>query len=323
MMNELKIYNEEQKIKYLDYDKKNYKANLLYFQRLAPIEMELEKDVANMSPVEFKKSLESLGIAKRKTIGHAHSLITSYVEWAFSNGFVVTKEQIEQVLVESIDNMSSIQTQMLKDPQHVTHILETAIDESFAGRACRDKLIVWLMYIGMTSEEIQYIKKNDVDYDNKNIKTHLENIYVVDNMVLHLCEIVSGMTYIEKASSRTPLGQVDMELVDNNYLFRGILGKKGKTNESVKITTILKALYDTIKKYNKETGENLKISATNVRESGLFYKVYTLEKSGENISKDFFQNYLVETQFDKSVTEYKAREYYADYIDWKAAFRLI
>ena len=312
------VFNENQKNRYLEFDKKYYKEMLRLFKNLAPMEEKLNKDVAKMSPNEYRDTIQALDITWKSTIGQTLSMVARYIDWAFSNGLTDTVLQAETITAETIDNMSAISRKTLENPESLQKMIDVTFTAGATNKKYRDSLLVWLMYFGVTFDEVCNIKKTDVDYERKKVITGLGKEYLLPDDVIYLCHRVSEMDCVEYMSSlRT------MKLTDNDYLFRGVLGRQGNTTEPLIAVVARNYVSKIFQNYSEHTGEEYFIPPANIRLSGLFYNVYTLEKGGQVINKEFFQDYLKKIEFDESVTDYSARDYYLNYVDWKAAFKLI
>jgi len=312
------MYNPEQKQEYIDSEtNEKIRASLKrYFVRVESGETKYDKDIANMSFDELKETIESLGIRREESRGHLLSLLRGYVNWAVLNGKANNSVAINSITAESIDSQELIRKTMIKDPEHLKLVLDSAMDrEDYANRSMRDELIFWLLYCGMTLEEILPLKKNDLNAEKKTITLENERYYDANDEVLRLWPHVSNITFIEKKNGKGNVEEyTEYELVDNDYLFRSIRGSKADESRKCSISMFRSILLNALK------GKDKTIPARNIKYSGIFYKIYLLESSGTKITPDIIAKHFWIDSKSKSDLLMKTRKWRIDYDDWKSAF---
>lgn len=320
------MYNEKQKQEYIDKEELNTVALTNYFKRLSKIEESYGKDIADMNAEELTAALSSLNIRSVISRGHFLTLMRKYIHWAVLSGKTHNEmNHINDIKPENIGTKYAIQTKMLRDPEQVRHILNTVYNPDFCvlpNRACRDKLIFWLLYCGLTTSEIQLLKKTDIDTTNKLVSRHEKrNEFVeVNNEVIELWKRHAKHTYIEKRGSYNENDIYFCELVDNDFLFRPLASKKVCSIKQITESLIFATVNNIYKEYDKMTSAKISVSPSSMRISGIFYKLYLEERSGKEITPEVINRYFnveYSSAYDLSV---KMRKYCIDFMDWKLAF---
>jgi len=317
------MFNPEQKQEYIDYEKTNQQSLTNYFKRVSDKEREYDKDIADMDIDELKSTFISLNIRSEAARSHFISLIRGYINWAILNNKTENNSPINEITAKSIGTKYAVTSQMLKNPRQVIDILGIAMPsdkyQSLPNRYDRDKLVFWLLYSGLELEEIQQLKKDEIDKENKTI-IHAGRKYGTYDLVISLWTKVSEMTYIEKTGTKSNSGIINYDLVDSDYLFRPIAGRDIYREPFFKIGVFMAIIQKIFKAYLEEVEGGVKSSPSNIRISGIFYKLYLLESEGTEIASDLLVDYLnIEYQNDYDLYS-KTRKWRMDYEDWKIAF---
>lgn len=318
------MYNEQQKQEYIEYDSLNAQCIRFYFERIGEIELLYQKDIADMSVKELVTTLSSLNVRTISSRRHLISIVKGYIEWAIHNRKTNNDNKIENIKPDDIGSQYAITTQMLKSPEQVEEILNVAYVKGYSdkeNRAVRDKLIYWLLYSGMTIEELELLKKTDIDYEKKTIISPIfENIaYDIDDNIMSLWEKCCKITHIEKIHGGS-YSIANCKLVESDYLFRPVAGQTVEEKSFGK-GSIVPIIYKIYNIYFEETGNYIKVSPINIKISGIYYKLYLLEKEGTKITSNIIIKYFNITGYKtKKVLLAKVRKYVVDYANWKEGF---
>lgn len=315
------MYNSDQKEEYIKYESKNEQSLTNYFKRIFENEKEYGKDIADMDEDELKSTLISLNIRREESRNHMLSLMRGYINWAKFSNKTNNNSSINNITPDVISSDNAIITQMLKSPKQVEHIINNSIKEDYysqENRDSRDQLVLWLLYSGMTIEELQSLKKNDIDYVNKKVKTK-DDIYQVNDKILALCEKCSNIKYLEKTGTKSKSGIINYDLLDNEYLFRPIAGQKLR-DPMCKQTIFIAIIQKIFNNYYELTGEYIRVSPLNIKLSGIFYQLYEQEQMGTKITSEILAKYLKIEYSSKKELLIKIRKWKIDYDDWKLAF---
>lgn len=322
------IYNEQQKQEYIEFESVNSKTLTNYFKRIAAKEQEYGKDIADMNYEEAKDTITSLNIRREETRGQVISLFRGYVNWAQLNGKTNNSNILNMITAESIDSKDIIQNRMIRNPEQLQEILDNSLDYvNYENRAKRDSLLFWLLYSGLTVEEVKFLKKDSLNREDKIVTTTDGRKCSVYDTVLMLWDGCCKMTYIEKgngqmknsrARSNNISEYIKYDLVDSDYLFRAVAWNNTNDKEPMSTATLLSIVAKVFQDI-----EGVRISPTNIRNSGICYKLYLLEKDGVEITPEIVAEYFGIEYEDRPHLMLNTRRWRIDYEDWKLAFDYI
>jgi len=329
------MFNEKQKQDYINYEGVNSITLEQYFKRIAPMERQYNKDITDMDADELKGTLSSLNIRREESRGHCISLLRGYINYMKLIGKTDNSSAINSITPESIPADNAIKSEMIKSADQLKEILDAAARYEYQdNRSIRDKLVMWLLYLGLTIEELRHLRKNALNDDGivttsvKKAKNDTVSIvtkkYKADENVLALWEECANMTFIEKDGSKYGKHAVNYELVDNEYMFRPIIGqKKAGTDlqQPCNVTFFASIVAKIFKNYFELTGNNILVSPLNMRNSGIFYRLNLEEANGKEITPE-----VIAEEFDIEYTStvglsVKTRKWRKDYDNWKLAFK--
>ena len=306
------IYNLEQKQKYLDeITSENTKQQITgYFLRLGKKEEEYGKDIANMSLNELRDTLLSVGALDYTYRNHLVSLVRNYVKWTVWHDFAKNSKAIETITPRSIENVKLEREKMIKDAEQMENILFHGMRyESGENREIIAKLIMRLLYAGLTIEELQDLKKESRRANN--IVTTEAGDYCIDDAASVLWDMCKDLTFIERASRKNDGTAVKLNLEDSDFLFRPIASKKTNSSTSCSRAFFMETVIRVFQSYSSYMGQNINVSPQNINLSGLFYKMFELEKTGIAISEETVSQISREKYNNKLRTKYT---------DWRNIF---
>ena len=317
------MYNGNQKQEYINFEATNEGALKRYFARIADKENAYSKDIADMNLSELLDSLKSLNIRREESRGHLLSLLRGYVNWAILNNKTENANIIGQVTPESIGTDNAIKETMIASPEHLQLIFDDALDyENYENKSKMSELLLRLLYEGITLEEVQAFKKTDIDYEERKIRTVNDTDFIVSDYIARLWKDCTTITYYERKNSRAANAKTSnineytkYDLHDNKYLFRTIIGKKGNSNDMITMDTLRKIILAVFTACEKKT-----IPARNINYSGIFYKLYSLEKEGTVITPEIIAEYFRIKYKQGDYLSNITRKWRIDYEDWKIAF---
>ena len=318
------MYNEKQKQEYVDLEGTNEDHLKRYFVRIAPKEKEYAKDITEMSLPELKDTLMSLNIRRYDSRSALLSVLRGYVNWAILNKKTNNASVIDKLTPESIGTGEVVQENMIGSPEHLQELFDTALDyENYENKSAMSELLIRLLYEGMTLEEIQSLKKADLDFDGKKVQTVLGTVFHLNDDIAILWRKCSKITSYEKKNSRAMLAKntknveeyVNYELIDNKYLFRTIVTNKNDPISMITLDSLRKTLLAVFTAAERKT-----IPARNINYSGIFYKLLQLEKEGNVITQEVIAKHFRITYNEHSNLPALTRKWRVDYNDWKLAF---
>jgi hypothetical protein len=322
------VYNDKQKQTYLDFEGVNTDSLKRYFIRIEPKEEEHQKDISQMNQEELIDTLQSLNIRREESRGHLLSLMRGYINWVklHEHGAPNLPNSINTITPESIGSDSAVKDTMIKNPEHLQSLLDDGLDYiNYENRSKITKLLFWLLYQGILLEDMPSLRKDSIDYSNYVIKVSNNKTYQIDDKTIKLWKDCVVISYIEKKNGRSIISKRSdtneyskYDLIDNEYLFRPIVGNKGYTNQKSSIHTIRKMLSGVF-----EACDMKSIPARNINYSGIFYKIYLREKEGEKITPEIIAEYFTIKYKDRVELIANTRKWRIDYEDWKIAFDYI
>ena len=322
------LYNESDKREYIEFESKNSDAIRRYFQRIHEKEKEYQKDIYDMSREELLDTITSLNIRREESRSHFISLMRGYITWARLYEKTKNENHINNITPESINSHGIIKIQMLKNPEQLQEILNNRLDfVDYENRSKRDALIVWLLYCGLELEEIQVLAKDSLDYNSKIITTRTGKKITADDKIAGLWEHCAKMDYLEKKNNRAAAAvrkfdvseYIKQYLAENNYLFRPV-STNYYSNDFIPLATLRACIYNIFQDDSSGEKNNPKISPSNIRNSGIFYRLYMLESSGVEITPAVVaENFYIDYK-NKLELPLKTRKWRIDYDDWKYAF---
>ena len=329
------MFNKEQKQEYINFEKESNKPESYitqltnYFRRLHASEKDCGKDIVDMNEEEVTNTIVSLGIKSEFSKRHLISFLRAYVSWAKMTEKTKNESIIPTISAVDISSKDVIIKKMIKSPEHIREILDNALVSDEQGsttytpnKAIRDSLLLWLLYNGLTLEQLSQLKKTDINYKNKTIITNDGKEHKIDDEIVLLWKKCSKIGFVEKKNNQADLHQdsaselyVICKLMDNKYLFRTILGNKPNSDKPISVYTLKKLVIQIFQNSGKPS-----VSINNINISGAFYKMYLAECENENADiRTIIKTHLFPDIKSNSLHN-KVKLAEIDYMDWKIAF---
>jgi hypothetical protein len=330
MKSETTIYNHGEKLRYIKYENKNPATLINYFTRIAEKETEYGKDIVEMNMAELKDTINSLKIRREDSRSHLISILRGYASWAKKNSVLKSTEAIFEITPDEFDTKDINLQSMVKSPEHLAEILDGALDfVNYRNKSSQNALYCWLSYIGLKTDDIQILEKDFIDIDRQLITVNNNTYsfdYIDDCPIVKLWERCSSMRYIEKKNSWYDADDkrkkrrdeyIHYQLADNNYILRSAVRSKYSEDSPMPRLALLNI---TIKMFENSSGNVTKTSASNIRVSGMYYKLYTNEKKGLELTDELFADYFDIKHTESTDLATATRRYRVDYDAWKSAF---
>lgn len=321
------MYNEALKKQYISTeDSQQYQAALTrYFMRIASKEKEYGKDLVEMNLEQLLDTLKSLDVRREATRGHLISLLRGYYNWVKLNRKdIEVDDALSSIMPSSIGSDDTVKNSMIKDPEHLKSILDNGLDRDYENKSMVTELLFWLVYCGIDFEKIPALEKNNINYETNIVRVTDEISCEITDEIAALWNVVAELTYIEKrngkaasAKNRPSTEFSKVALMNNNYLFRPIVGNKGDSRTQAS-PNWLRKLHSGVFEYS----DTKIIPFRNIKYSGIFHKLYLLEKAGNVISNELLADSFSLSYNKQSELLSKARKWRTDYQDWKIAFAL-
>lgn len=294
-----RLYNEEQKERYLSEVKDNYAPDVIVnirslFNRVSEFEETLEKDVCNFSREEISNMYSLLMYSSKYVYSSVNSRLRAYVEWCLSQMLVNDGcNHFQEFSLDDFDKYINkrILANKYMDRETYEHILDGIPNP-------RDKFLIMCLYeFGKSQnfEDIFGMKIEDIDQEKGVI--HLRSgrtVKVSKELIATAIETNNDPHYL------MPGRGVYRNLLDSPYIF-----KRAKTsgdeienidnnNQNVKfVARLIKGLVEYV-------GENRGINATAIAESGQFEWIHHRAKELGITEKEYVLNH-----FDDLTSQYK------------------
>ena len=320
------LYNYNAKLKYIKYENTNPQILINYFTRVAKKEYEYDRDIAEMTAEELKETIASLKIRRSDTRAHIISALRGYASWARQNGRVRDTAAMDALDPDGFDTREINLNHMVRSPEHLRGILGECLDYvNCPNTSVKYELYCWLLYAGLTIDEIRVLRKEAIDKERQVIVTGVREYAYghIEEPLVRLWEQCASMTHIEKKNNRYSAENaasreyIKMELVDNENMFRPM----ARGNRNIHEEYMSMVSFMTLTKKILGSRENM-ISANNIRISGLYYKLYRAEREGAELTNEVFAENFGIKYTDNLTLRNNTRRYRIDYDDWKRSFDL-
>lgn len=160
------MYRSEQKIKFI----KQYtlSANTAtrceaLFERIAPIEQSITKDVSEMTESEFSVVLSEVCGVTRSTEERMTLFLRDYIKWCVDTDVSNANPKLLEVVHDPSYN---IREGLYKNPAHLQKALNSVflpVEEHTVHNVYR--AYIWSLYIGLQQPELETIEKTAVDFE--------------------------------------------------------------------------------------------------------------------------------------------------------------
>lgn len=280
------MYNSEQKRAFLDTitNDNSYKSYQRVFKNVEDMESKFGHDVCEMSIDEILTTMDLKTGTRISNTEQSMSLLKIYVDWCIQNGKASGSENnFEKIDSSEIDKSRVFKSKYVKSPEEFEHMISVVFGSGFGNNPDIEnpkELCVRLCYEGLEDEEIVLLKKSDIDYENKVIKSPLypDVIYKVSNRILALCRFCVDQTDVEYSGKS---GARRERLCINDYVIRQRIGTLRGNPEDRPINKV--NIIRRVKEFNDkfmETGDIYKnITAKTLRESHMLYRIYAAKDS--------------------------------------------
>lgn len=310
------MYNEEQKIKFIQSytdSISNRQSAVALFNRFEKYENEWNADLCTRSREELEPIMSEVAGVRGNSQIAMLTILKGYVKWCITMNIPDVCDGALQVEVSGLDK---IRSQMVSNPLHLHRCLNGIFDsESEETIDNIYRCYFWMAYGGIKEEDVVQVRNDDVDFENMVIKYKNTSIPIYLEALPAFKKAVNLNSFLYKNHSYNE--SIRRDRIFSNLVMRGI--------RAIPKTSTLR-VHLSKKNINaiKEGKTEIKLTFDHVYLSGLFYRVYELERAG--VPVDFSEAadramdgkiYTTKRQWKKRVIE---RNYMEDYQRWKLAF---
>lgn len=277
------MYNSKQKIEFLNTitNDNSYKSFQRVFRAVESMEERFGKDICQMNVDEILTILDFKTGTRMANTEQFMSLLRAYVDWCIQNGRTTSENNFEKIDASETDKSRIYKSKYIKDPEEFENMISAVFRMDYDYKEDIDKpkeLCVRLCHEGLEDEEIVLLKKSDVDYENKVIRSPLypNIIYKVSDKILELCDFCThqkDVEYLGKSGIRKE------RLCNNDFLLRQRIGtlRGNPENRPINKTFIIRKVKEFNDSFMESTGNYKSITASKLRESHLFYQIHAAE----------------------------------------------
>lgn len=316
------MYNEEMKSRFIrEYTGSLNTANVAttIFNAMEEHEKKWSADLCTRSSEELQPVITEIAGLRSRSKWMALTILKEYVKWCIAMQVPGACDGMLQIQTVGLDK---VKHQMVSSPLHLQKFLDDVFDkESEETLDNIYRCYFWMAYGGIDEEDTILIQNEQVDFGQMVIYYKTTNIPIYREALPAFRNAVSLSSFLYKHPNYSK--PVRRDRVPGDTLMRGI-----------RATTKTFTMRTTLSKRNIKAIEDgltdLQLSFYRVRMSGLFYRVYEMERAGIPTS---FSEAALRVMDGKTYTlhgreklEHRQnkieRSYLEDYQRWKLAFSI-
>lgn len=316
------MYNEEMKSRFIrEYTGSLNTANVAttIFNAMEEHEKSWNADLCTRSSEELQPVITEITGLRSRSKWMALTILKEYVKWCIAMQVPGACDGMLQIQTVGLDK---VKHQMVSSPLHLQKFLDDVFDpESEETLDNIYRCYFWMAFGGIDEEDTILIQNEQVDFGQMVIYYKTTNIPIYREALPAFRNAVSLSSFLYKHPNYSK--PVRRDRVPGDTLMRGI-----------RATTKTFTMRTTLSKRNIKAIEDgltdLQLSFYRVRMSGLFYRVYEMERAGIPTS---FSEAALRVMDGKTYTlhgreklEHRQnkieRSYMEDYQRWKLAFSI-
>jgi hypothetical protein len=315
------LYNAKQKLQYINTlpeakVEKTYDNMVNFFKRLNEVvESKYNQDFSELDYDSVKTAISLLGGRNRQTIAWNMSKLKKYIDWCIINGRTSRTDNVMKYITSSeIDNTYTYTQSMIKDPDHLRRIMDTALpDVRLKHPNNITRLFIWLVYKGFTDKEAVEIKRNDVFMVNKTIVYNKKEMQIDDDLLPLIEQIIEDGTFYFMMRGFVQ----EKSIIPSEYLLSSIRPSNGN-----RLNHFRDKLTKLSVSYGETIGEKISLSAGRLFDSGVFYRWYKKELIHEEITEEHIVDYINDKGLNPFYISSEIKKIKMHYETWKKAFEL-
>lgn len=316
------MYNEELKKRFIrDYTGSLNTANVAVtiFNAAEKYEIRWNSDLCTRSAEELQPMIDDIVGLRSKSRWMTLIILKEYVKWCIAMKVPGACDGMMHIEAVGLDK---VKHQMVSSPLHLQRFMDSIFDpESEETIDNIYRCYFWMAYGGIDEEDTIKVKKDDVNFQEMYIQYKSTSIPIYREAVPAFRNAVMLDNFVYKHPNYSK--DIRRNRVQGDTIMRGI---KAATKTFTMRATLSKRNIRAI----EEGKTDLQLSFYRVRMSGLFYRVYEMERAG--ISPNFSEAAL--RVMDGKTYSLKGREklehkqnriekdYMEDYERWKLAFSI-
>lgn len=325
------MYNSEQKesfIKSYTHSLSNIKFCYTLFNQTEKYEREYKKDVACFNINESQELLDSVAGVRRNINASRIVVLRKYVRWCLDNN--IPRCTGDLLNVKTV-GMNTIRQRMVANPKMLSERLAMLFDKGLSENDINQSLsniykaYYWMAFMGIPEEELLNVRDSEVNFWNKVIRHNNLNYQIYPESLQTFSNCVNNTQFVFVHSNYLTGKSNLKDRYESDILLRGF-------REPSTPMVMRAALSRINKKNNEDNHTNIQLSYIRVYLSGVFYKKYIEEMTGNEVSfkSEAEQLIKIREQYEPISDEMLAKkiyhkewEYFEDYNRWKVAFGLL
>ena len=316
------MYNEELKRRFVrDYTGSLNTANVAatVFNAVEKYETAWDADLCTKSAKDLQPVIDEIVGLRSKSKWMTLIILKEYVKWCIA--MKVPNACDGMLHIEAV-GLDKVRHQMVSSPLHLQRFMDSIFDpESEETIDNIYRCYFWMAYGGVDEEDTILIRNEDVDFTEMLIHYKSTSVPIYREALPAFHNAVSLGSFAYKHPNYSKI--IRRDRIAGDTIMRGI---KATTKTFTMRTTLSKRNIKAI----EEGKTDLQLSFYRVRMSGLFYRVYEMERAG--VAPNFSEAAL--RAMDGKTYSLKGREkiehkqnriekdYMEDYERWKLAFSI-
>ncbi len=319
------LYNENRKKDYLNekypLDDKNYRV-LHFLDCLSEAEKNCGKDIVEFEDTELDKFVYSLDCKTHQALTSKLAILRDYIYWEVKEGYCKSKNIVIDLPrykgkeCDRFINKIAEKYRYLKDKDELHKLVDQI-------KNYRDKAVLCLLYEGVCGadfKEIRYLKIRDCDFESKQLNIQGDNARIIkcDSYMMEILYSSSKETEYLKNNGNDNRTNGISKLIDTGYIIK--ISNMSRTNENTVSKIVIPKIFENMRKEIWDINYNTQyLTPYSLKDSGLFHKIYELEKTYNSLSNcsqldDLFKQYGI----SKSITY----QYWMKYQSFKRGVKL-
>lgn len=313
------MYNAKQKRKYIEHECQKKPSSEIpltsIFNKLGDrLESYYGKDLCEFTYEELKTVLPRFEAKTYSYENFAKTTVSQYIDWCIKNGLSSNSENMFKMIESPSSKPNAYRNGFFKDQDHMLKWLEIALySELEPSINTAYRVIICLLYLGLSVNEIAEIKDCDYDPSTHTIARNNGILTIPDEMFRIFDLYYDADTYEVLRS----WGAVPFEKATTDRFIRLT------TTEPITDNSVRLMLFRANIRYREETKSKFNVSTKAITFSGIFEKIYKKEVKTGNIDiLPYIREKSVKLKYNSidDVSEQIKKNAMAEYNDWKAAY---
>lgn len=312
------MYNEDWKCQFINQHTEDLNTRNLCISLFNAVEEQEEKwgaDICTMSSMDVKPFIEKLVTNRKVTIDQRIRIFRAYAKWCIDKGY---PDACDGLLTVPITGYEKIRTRLVMGPEHLQKCLnDICRPDTIDSTDNTFRVICWLIFNGVSDDDLAQIKTTDVNLNNMTYKYHASDHPIYPEAIRAFKSCVFSTKFSTKGN--TPQDAFRFRnRVDGDILIRGVKGVPS-----------IKTIRVEFSRRRPENGEGtMMLSIERIRTSGRFYRWYMQERMGirpeieKYVTEDFLsrEHNIKDEKSLRRLINASIRVTKKDYNSWKIAF---